>query len=66
MENMTYTTQSFYSQDCTSNSPQCLPKNSENVSLENFALDQQIILQLTFFFNLVTWSFMGVAGLMNL
>ena len=42
------------SQDLISNSPNCLPYNSYNVSLENLKLDQLIIPQFIFFFILIT------------
>ena len=37
------------------NSPYCQPYNSYNVSLENFVLDQVIILKFIFFFILITY-----------
>ena len=42
--------------DFMCNSPYCLLYNSCDVTLENLVLDQEIILLLTFFFILITWT----------
>ena len=59
----------FNTQDLISNSPYCLPYTSCDVSLENLVLDQLITCLLDIVLilrrEILSWSLMGVKGLIN-
>ena len=59
----------FNTQDLINNSPYCLPYTSCDVSLENLVLDQLITCLLDIVLilrgEILSWSLMGVKGLIN-